>query len=162
MGLFSFIKDAGSKLFGDSDEQKAENLTTEITEAGFEVSELEIVFEDEKVTVTGEANSKENIEKIILLVGNTEGVSEVDNQLTVMTLEEEIIEEIEEIEKEIEKIEEPKFYTVKAGDYLGKIAQEVYGDSSKYVQLFEANKPMLKSPDAIYPGQVLRIPDLDS
>jgi len=26
--------------------------------------------------------------------------------------------------------------------------------------IFEANKPMLKSPDKIYPGQVLRIPAL--
>jgi nucleoid-associated protein YgaU len=25
-------------------------------------------------------------------------------------------------------------------------------------QIFEANKPMLKSPDLIFPGQVLRIP----
>jgi nucleoid-associated protein YgaU len=27
--------------------------------------------------------------------------------------------------------------------------------------IFEANKPMLSHPDKIYPGQVLRIPDLD-
>jgi nucleoid-associated protein YgaU len=30
----------------------------------------------------------------------------------------------------------------------------------KYGIIFEANKPMLKSPDLIYPGQVLRIPQL--
>jgi nucleoid-associated protein YgaU len=29
----------------------------------------------------------------------------------------------------------------------------------KYPVIFEANKPMLKDPDLIYPGQVLRIPD---
>jgi nucleoid-associated protein YgaU len=28
----------------------------------------------------------------------------------------------------------------------------------KYPAIFEANKPMLKDPDKIYPGQVLRIP----
>ena len=160
MGLFSFIKDAGSKLFGESDEHKSENLTNSITEAGFEVENLEIIFEDEKVTIKGETDSKENVEKIILLIGNTEGVSEVDNQLTIKPLEEIIEEEIETIEEKIEEAE-PKFYTVVAGDYLGKIAKEVYGDSSKYVELFEANKPMLKSPDEIYQGQVLRIPDLD-
>ncbi|MCB2126689.1 MAG: LysM peptidoglycan-binding domain-containing protein, partial [Rhodobacteraceae bacterium] len=27
-----------------------------------------------------------------------------------------------------------------------------------YMEIFEANKPMLKHPDKIYPGQVLRIP----
>jgi nucleoid-associated protein YgaU len=34
----------------------------------------------------------------------------------------------------------------------------MYGDANKYNQIFEANKPMLKHPDKIYPGQVLRIP----
>jgi nucleoid-associated protein YgaU len=33
-------------------------------------------------------------------------------------------------------------------------------DTSKYPEVFEANQPMLKDPDKIYPGQVLRIPPL--
>ena len=44
------------------------------------------------------------------------------------------------------------------GDTLSKIAKEMYGDANKYPVIFEANKPMLKDPDKIYPGQVLRIP----
>jgi len=55
-----------------------------------------------------------------------------------------------------------KFYTVESGDTLSKIAQEHYGDGSKYPIIFEANTPMLKSADLIYPGQVLRIPPLDA
>ena len=51
-----------------------------------------------------------------------------------------------------------RFYQVKSGDTLSKIAKEVYGDASQYPQIFEANRPMLKDPDEIYPGQVLRIP----
>jgi nucleoid-associated protein YgaU len=31
----------------------------------------------------------------------------------------------------------------------------------KYQMIFKANQPMLKNPDLIYPGQVLRIPKLD-
>ncbi len=31
----------------------------------------------------------------------------------------------------------------------------------KYPAIFEANEPMLKDPDKIYPGQVLRLPELD-
>ena len=31
----------------------------------------------------------------------------------------------------------------------------------KYPEIFEANKPMLRDPDKIYVGQVLRIPNLD-
>ena len=34
----------------------------------------------------------------------------------------------------------------------------MYGEASKYPLIFEANQPMLKDPDRIYPGQVLRIP----
>ena len=33
-------------------------------------------------------------------------------------------------------------------------------DANKYPAIFDANKPMLKSPDLIYPGQMLRIPPL--
>ena len=53
-----------------------------------------------------------------------------------------------------------KFHTVVSGDNLSKIAKQFYGDANKYPVIFEANKPMLKDPDKIYPGQVLRIPPL--
>jgi nucleoid-associated protein YgaU len=45
-----------------------------------------------------------------------------------------------------------------SGDTLSKIAKKFYGDANKYQGIFEANKPMLKHPDKIYPGQMLRIP----
>lgn len=51
------------------------------------------------------------------------------------------------------------FYTVAKGDSLSKIAAKHYDDSSKWPQIFEANQPMIKNADLIYPGQVLRIPD---
>ena len=51
-------------------------------------------------------------------------------------------------------------YTVAKGDTLSKIAKEHYGNANKYPVIFEANKPMLKDPDEIYPGQRLRIPPL--
>lgn len=50
-------------------------------------------------------------------------------------------------------------YTVKSGDTLSAISKQVYGNANLYNKIFEANKPMLKSPDKIYPGQVLRIPE---
>jgi nucleoid-associated protein YgaU len=55
-----------------------------------------------------------------------------------------------------------KTYTVQKGDTLGAIAKKMYGKSSLYPKIFEANTPMLKDPDKIYPGQVLRIPPLDA
>ena len=53
---------------------------------------------------------------------------------------------------------EGKFYTVKSGDNLSKISKEMYGDANQYNTIFQANQPMLTSPDKIYPGQTLRIP----
>lgn len=53
---------------------------------------------------------------------------------------------------------ESRFYTVKKGDTLSAISKEMYGNANLYNKIFEANKPMLSSPDKIYPGQVLRIP----
>jgi len=47
---------------------------------------------------------------------------------------------------------------VKKGDTLSAVSKEVYGNANLYNKIFEANKPMLSSPDRIYPGQVLRIP----
>lgn len=50
-----------------------------------------------------------------------------------------------------------QYYTVTKGDTLSKIAKQFYGDAGKYMRIFEANKPMLSDPDKIYPGQTLRI-----
>ncbi|NMA70030.1 MAG: LysM peptidoglycan-binding domain-containing protein [Desulfitobacterium sp.] len=50
-------------------------------------------------------------------------------------------------------------YTVKAGDTLGSIAKKVYGDSSLYTKIYEANRERLKSPHLIYEGQWLVIPN---
>ena len=53
---------------------------------------------------------------------------------------------------------EATYYTVVSGDNLSKISKANYGDPNKYMEIFEANKPMLSDPNKIYPGQVLRIP----
>jgi LysM repeat protein len=49
-------------------------------------------------------------------------------------------------------------YTVKSGDTLSGIAQQFYGDASKYRKIFEANRDKLTNPDQIRPGQELAIP----
>lgn len=49
-------------------------------------------------------------------------------------------------------------YTVKAGDTLGKIAQELYGDGSRWTEIYEANKAKIANPNAIEVGQELKIP----
>jgi len=52
-------------------------------------------------------------------------------------------------------------WEVQSGDSLSKIAKVVYGNVSKYMPIFEANKDILKDPNVIHPGQKLKIPKLD-
>jgi nucleoid-associated protein YgaU len=49
-------------------------------------------------------------------------------------------------------------YTVVAGDSLSKIAKREYGDAKQWPRIFEANRDVIKNPDLIHPGQVLKIP----
>jgi LysM repeat protein len=53
-------------------------------------------------------------------------------------------------------------YTVESGDCLWNIAKEVYGDGSKYVAIYEANKDKITNPNLIKVGQTLTIPDVAS
>lgn len=50
-------------------------------------------------------------------------------------------------------------YTVVKGDNLSKIATSVYGNANKWRTIYEANKDIIKDPNLIHPGQVLKIPD---
>lgn len=154
MGLLSFFKGVGEKIFHNeaptapAEAEKAEPIRAQalldhVKQLGLAYNSLTIKTKGDTVTITGSVKSQEDSEKIALAVGNVEGVSAVDNQLSVDT-----------------PAPQGKFYTVKSGDSLSKIAQEVYGDPMKYGVIFEANKPMLKDPDLIYPDQVLRIPQL--
>jgi len=155
MGLFSFIKNAGAKVFGigkttaeeaaEAAAEKANKLVNAVDALGFDVTDLDITVEDDLATIYGEAENQATREKVVLVVGNTEGIASVDDRMTTAIQE-----------------PEAQFHTVVSGDTLGKIAKNYYGNAMKYPEIFEANKPMLTHPDKIYPGQVLRIPVLES
>jgi len=149
MGLWSFAKSVGAKVFGSSEANaaSADDLKKEAEKLGLDTSKINIQVDGDKVTVTGEAVSTEEAEKIALAVGNTQGVATVDNQLAAATI-----------------TPESATYEVKKGDTLWKIAEQSYGKGkgAQYNVIFEANRPMLSHPDKIYPGQVLRIPPLDN
>ncbi|MEM9025893.1 MAG: LysM peptidoglycan-binding domain-containing protein [Verrucomicrobiota bacterium] len=49
-------------------------------------------------------------------------------------------------------------YVVESGDTLSKISREVYGTSTRYMDIFNANRELLRSPADLKPGQRLRIP----
>lgn len=48
--------------------------------------------------------------------------------------------------------------TVVQGDNLSALAQEAYGDASKYLRIFNANRNQLSDPNRIYAGRQLRVP----
>ena len=153
MGLFSFIKDAGAKVFGyktsaEEAEEAAKTAATKIEETiknlGLDVENLNISITGDVATVTGKTHNTSTKEKVVLVVGNSAGIATVDERMEV---------ELKEAEA--------TFHTVVRGDTLSRIAKTVYGDAMKYPVIFEANKPMLKHPDKIYPGQVLRIPSIN-
>ena len=164
MSLFDFMKDVGEKLFTprsasaapapaagaaapnqqQQDVANGEIIKKYIAGLGLNVSGLNVVYDSSNftATITGTAADKETREKVLIAAGNVQNVAKVDDQMSVTS----------------NGGTDAKFHTVKSGDTLSKISKEVYGDANQYNKIFEANKPMLTSPDKIYPGQVLRIP----
>lgn len=160
MSLFTFIKTAGATIFGGksnaekaaeaetaelrAEEVAASKLEETIRDLQLQVENLNVHIDDDKASISGMAYDQATREKVVLVVGNSEGIASVDDQMTVEHTE-----------------PEAQFHTVVSGDSLSKIAREYYGDAMKYPMIFEANKPMLTDPDKIYPGQVLRIPHME-
>ena len=54
-----------------------------------------------------------------------------------------------------------KQYTVQPGDTLSSIAKRVYGDANEWPKIWKANQSGFKSssPDTVYPGEKINIPD---
>ena len=145
MGLFTFIKDAGAKLFGGSAQAATPDALKKTVEGhGFDARNLNIDVQGDKVKLSGQAMSQEEAEKLILSLGNTYGVAEVDTS-----------------DLKVDKpAEQSTMYTVQKGDTLWEIAEKHYGKGkgAKHTEIVKANTPPVKNPDLIQPGWVLRIP----
>jgi nucleoid-associated protein YgaU len=167
MSLIDFVKEAGEKLFGagkakaamqeaaaapaDAAKIAAANaaagdaILDYIKAQNLSATGLTVTFDGASATasVFGVAPDQATKEKIVLCCGNVAGVAQVKDMMSVD-----------------QSTPQATYYTVVSGDNLSKISKAHYGDPNKYMTIFEANKPMLKHPDKIYPGQVLRIPPL--
>ncbi|KVW36564.1 peptidase M23 [Burkholderia ubonensis] len=153
MGLLSFIKEAGEKLLGHADAQAAEDpnaanqtaadaIKHYIDTQGLDTSNLTVAFDgaSRTVTLSGSVADLDTKAKVKVSAGNVQGVAGVNDD------------DLQPDDPEVQ------YHDVVSGDNLWKIAEKYYGDGTKNTAIFEANKPMLSSPDRIYPGQKLVIP----
>jgi nucleoid-associated protein YgaU len=164
MGMLSFFKEAGEKLFhtgaakaavetaaaaptednvAAANQAASDAIASYMSTMNLNIDGLKVEANPTSgsVTIYGQAASQEDSEKAALCAGNVHGVDRVNNMIAVT-----------------EQADEAQFYTVVSGDTLSKISKEFYDSPNKYMAIFEANKPMLTHPDKIYPGQMLRIP----
>lgn len=165
MGLMSFIKEAGEKLFGGNEAKAAtpaaapaapaadpaamnakaaDAIAAYVRAQNLSTDGIDIAFDGASATVTvsGTVPDQATKEKLLLCCGNVQNVAAVNDLLVVAAAEE----------------APSQWYTVVKGDNLSKISKQFYGDPNQYPKIFEANRPMLTHPDKIYPGQMLRIP----
>lgn len=169
MGMFDFVKNVGKKLGigGDDPAPTADGLKKELDSHKLGTDNVEVEVKGDTAVLKGVVKDQSIFEKAVIAVGNTLGVSKVQaDELKVVApdsglkLDGKV--DMTELVKAAAPARQPVFYTVRKGDNLSRIAERQYGKgkASKYTVIFEANKPMLTHPDKIYPGQVLRIPDI--
>lgn len=164
MAIFDFVKQAGLAVSNSleagldaagkvtsaaTQEAVLATITAKIAKANIVCADLSLKFVDaETVKVYAVVTSLDDREKLILIVGNTSGVSKVEDAVKVRTT----------AGQEITDRPTPQFYTVKAGDTLSSIAAEKLGSENRYMEIYEANAHHIDHPDAIDVGQTLRIP----
>lgn len=162
MAIWDFVKDAGKSVFGkaeaaqpaptpatpsaaspaaaaapqDDTQRKVAALKDELRALNLDSKDVHLTLRGDTVKVESRGADRETMEKLVLAVGNIEGIAKVEADLP----------------------EKPVFHTVQKGETLSAIAKKHLGDANKYRLIFEANRPMLSDADKIYPGQMLRIP----
>ena len=146
MSLFDFVKEAGRTVGIVHGNPTADELKTELDSHKLGTENVTIDKQGDTAIVHGEVPSRDILERAVVAIGNTVGISKVETDVKVAT-----------------HSTPSSMYTVKKGDTLSQIAEAQYGKgkASQSKLIFEANQPMLKSADKIYPGQVLRVPALN-
>ena len=158
MGFFDFFKkDKGKELFPENAaaEARANAIRAEIKRLGLP-GDLTVNVEGSKVKIGGKVPDEATRRKLVMIAGNVKHVDSVDDSgFAPMAPTAPAGQQTAQAAPAVAPM---KTYTVESGDTLSKIAKESLGDANAYMKIFNANTPMLKDPDDIYPGQVLIIP----
>jgi len=162
MGLFDSIKNSFSKGAPHADVTTAPSQV--LREAGLDPSGLKFGFGNQSITVSGTLAAEADRQKILDVLAALPGIESVEDQMTVAV---EPAPQADSAEPEAPGgaaddagSAGERSYTVVSGDTLWKISAQMYGEGSHYMKIFEANTDVLEHPDRIFPGQVLRIPNL--
>ena len=168
-------------------DRKVAALQAELRKLGLDNGDVHLTLRGDTVKIEAKAADRETMEKLILAVGNIKGIAKVEADLPPAPKpagteaaapkpqaapqaapQGQQPAQGQQAAQPAQKPaaapapaaedDGPLFHTVEKGDTLSAIAQKYLGSANKYRQIFEANKPMLKDPDEIYPGQKLRIP----
>jgi nucleoid-associated protein YgaU len=156
MGLFDSIKGAFSSK---AEEEVTTSPSQMLRDAGIDPSNLDFDFASGSIAVSGELSEESDRQRILDVLGEAPGITTVTDNMTIAApapVEPEApTAETDAAESDAET------YTVQSGDTLWKISEQVYGNGSKYMKIFEANTDQLENPDRIFPGQKLLIPKAD-
>jgi len=107
--------------------------------------------------------AKDNFNKVVVSDSAADEFAELGSEIDQLvqaeskTPKEKRYEQV--IQKEVaERTNEMRTIVVSEGDTLISIAKKAYGDGSKYTKILYANPGIIKNPDRIFVGQVLRVP----
>jgi len=141
-----------------ADVTKGKKLAAHVTKMGLKVRGLNVTFNDGTARVSGTVTNRATKERVILAIGNVEGVSQVRDAIKVTAPRKATSNTKAARARRKQVAAAQTMHTVKSGDSLSAIAKKYLGDANRYPEIFKANQPMLTDPNMIYPGQVLRIP----
>jgi nucleoid-associated protein YgaU len=149
MNVIDFVAAMGRRLFaGEAD--AAASIKAHIEEENPGIRNLGVAFDKGFVTLSGDADTWDAVEKAMLMAGNVEGVGKVVSNIVVGGQAASGGGQVFPANSE--------YYEVKKGDTLSGIAQRFYGKAADYPKIFEANREVIKDPDKIFVGQKIRIP----
>jgi nucleoid-associated protein YgaU len=148
MGVFDFEPDASAI------EEALQDL---------DISNLSVSVDGGEVTISGTAASESVRNKALAIAGKIDGVETVVDDLYIADEDEGDDGEYEESDDTYEEDDEGnKVHKVVAGDTLWGLAEKYYGDGSRYMEIFNANKAVWKNynndPNVIHIGWKLIIP----
>ena len=184
MNQFEFVKSAGEpgERFLRGKGELPDAIHRRIDMLDLKISGLRVQVDGERVILHGTAASHADFEKAVLAAGNIQGVATVSADIAVAELQvvtddnagelrDHAAEGANRTETLLQQAESgqspadlqamnpmPRFYQVRQGDTLESIARQFYGDDNASNRIFEANAPLIESPDEIYPDQTLRLP----